>query len=161
MKRRHLAALWLLWAAALGGCSVAPLTPPGTSVSARAVDQAAAQAAISAYRRAHGRSEVALDPALQAVAQRQAEAMARADLLSHTVDGALPHRLAQGGADRSAAVENVSAGYATLDAALLGWRRSPAHDANLLFAPMRRMGIAAATAPGTRFKTFWSLVMTN
>ena len=126
-----------------------------------AVDEARASSVISSYRKAHGQSAVSLDPALVKVALRQAEAMASADDLSHVVDGALPQRLAAGGADRSAAVENVSAGYDSLDSAVASWRQSPAHNANLLFAPMRRMGIAAARAPSTRFKTFWALVMTN
>ena len=82
-------------------------------------------------------------------------------MLSHEVAGALPVRLAASGADRRAAIENVSAGYASFPAALTGWERSPHHNENLLFPPVRRMGIAAAAAPGTRYKTFWSLVMTN
>ena len=156
------AALWITGTALLAGCSLVPtIKTPRGPVAALAVNQADARQAISAYRRAHGLAQVELDPALERVAQRQALAMASADELSHTVAGALPARLADGGADRSAAVENVSAGYRSLDSAIAGWRRSPAHKANLLFGPMRRMGIAAASAPDTRFKTFWSLVMTN
>jgi len=44
---------------------------------------------------------------------------------------------------------------------LLGWERSPRHNDNLLYRPIRRIGIAAASAPGTRYKTFWALVMTD
>jgi uncharacterized protein YkwD len=152
-----------LLAGALASCSSLPLPGPssGGPVSAVAVDQRSAQALISSYRASHGLSAVELDPALQKVAQRQAEAMAEANELSHEVDGALPRRLARGGADRSAAIENVSGGYSSLDSAILSWKRSPHHNENLLFPPMRRMGIAAASAPKTRFKTFWSLVMTN
>lgn len=116
---------------------------------------------ISAYRRGHRLAEVTLDPALQIIAQHQAVAMAQADQLSHSVAGPLPSRLASEGLERRAMVENVSAGYGTLAGALAGWRRSPAHDANLLFGPVHQMGIAAAVAPGTRFKTFWALVMTD
>ena len=152
----------LAGAVALGSCSGLPsLNAARHPTKLVAVDQSKAQAVISSYRKAHGQSEVRVDPTLAMVAQRQADAMARADELSHTVDGALPQRLAAGGADRSAAVENVSAGYDSLDGAVASWRQSPAHNANLLFGPMRRMGIAAATAPTTRFKTFWALVMTN
>ena len=142
------------------GLSVDAPAPHGP-VKALSIDEAQARASISSYRRAHGLSEVALDPALERVAQRQALAMASAGEISHTLDGPLPDRLVSGGADRPAAVENVSAGYGSVEAALGGWRRSPAHDANLLFGPMRRMGIAAASSPQTRYKTFWALVMTN
>ena len=68
---------------------------------------------------------VAVDPVLQRVAQRQADAMASRNVLSHDVAGALPERLAGNGADRRAAIENVSAGYGTLQSALGGWKRSP------------------------------------
>lgn len=155
----------VLAAAALAGCSgpIRPLTPllERHRVAAVAVDPGEASARVSVYRRSRGLSGVAADPDLQRVAQAQADAMASADRLSHTVAGPLPARLAAARAGGTAWVENVSAGYADLDAALGGWRRSPAHDANLLFGPMRRIGLAAAAAPGTRYKTFWALVMTN
>ncbi len=159
--RTRLGALAL--ALTLTGCARGPWIGPErhSAVEPLKVDEAEARAAISSYRQAHGLSEVALDPALDRVAQRQAEAMAAANELSHTVAGDLADRLSAEDADRRAAVENVSAGYATFDAALGGWRRSLAHDANLLSGPMRRMGIAGASEPGTRYKTFWALVMTN
>ena len=116
---------------------------------------------MSEYRKAHGLSAVSRDPALQRVAQAQADAMASANQLSHTVDGSLPDRLGRVGRRRVASVENVSAGYGSLDAALGGWRSSAAHNANLLYGPMRRIGVAGAAAPGTRYKTYWALVMTN
>ncbi len=157
--------LWLClvgMALVLGGCATSPFKAgPQRPTERLAVDAGQARRLISAYRQAHGRDGVSLDPVLVEVAQRQADAMASANDLSHTVDGHLPQRLARVGADRPAAVENVSAGYASLAAALGGWRRSPSHDANLLFGPMRRMGIAAASAPGTRYRTFWALVMTD
>lgn len=153
----------LIVALLLASCSGLPIpgSAPHGPVALVQVDQSSAEAAISIYRAARGLSTVALDPRLQRVAQIQAEAMAAADELSHDVDGALPRRLARGGVDRSAAIENVSAGYSTLESAILSWKRSPHHNENLLFPPMRRMGIAAASAPRTRYKTFWSLVMTN
>ncbi len=146
--------------ALLAGCSTIPVAPSGP-VGEISFDHDAAQAMISNYRRAHGLSPVELDSALDGVAQRQATAMAAANELSHDVVGSLPERLASRGVDRRAAIENVSAGYSSFPAALSGWERSPHHNDNLLFSPMRRMGIAAASAPGTRYKTFWSLVMTN
>jgi uncharacterized protein YkwD len=149
----------------LAGCSDLPLPSfaPAERHAARpvAVDEAATAAWITAYRRSHGLSPVAVDPALQRVAQAQADAMATANQLSHTVAGTLPHRLGPIAAVRHAYIENVSAGYASMASALAGWQHSPGHDANLLFAPMRRVGIAAASAPDTRYGTFWSLVMTD
>ena len=148
----------------LAGCSSAvgpALTAPGGPTAVLAVDQSEAGALVSDYRKTRGLAPVAVDPVLQRVAQAQADAMASADQLSHTVDGALPERLGRVGRGRAASVENVSAGYPSLQAALAGWRRSAPHNANLLYGPVRRIGVAAANAPGTRYRTFWALVMTN
>ena len=62
---------------------------------------------------------------------------------------------------KNTAVENVSAGYHTLAEAFSGWRDSPPHNRNMLEPKMRRMGIAAAYAPDTKYKVFWALVMTD
>ena len=95
------------------------------------------------------------------LAQSQASAMASNNHLSHEIAGSLDHRLNAAHHAKGWAVENVSAGYADADAALGGWERSPPHNLNLLDRKMRRMGIAAADAPGTRFKTYWALMMTD
>ena len=125
------------------------------------LDPSEIQARLSAYRRAHNLPAVAVDPALMALAQSQANAMAHANHLSHEIAGSLDHRLNASHHAKGYAVENVSAGYATADAALAGWQRSPGHNANLLDSHMHRMGIAAADAPDTRFKTYWALMMTD
>ena len=116
---------------------------------------------ISTYRELHHLSSVTIDPGLMVLAQSQASAMARANHLSHEIDGSLDHRLNAAHHAKGYAVENVSAGYPTADAAIAGWQRSPGHNANLLDGKMRRLGIAAADAPGTRYKTFWALMMTD
>ena len=153
-------------ALALAGCLNAEAPEPPAlaehhpSVVVR-LDPDEVRASLSAYRAAHHLPDVKIDPALMALAQSQANAMASANHLSHEVSGSLDHRLNAAHHAKGYAVENVSAGYATADAALLGWQRSPGHNANLLDAKMRRMGIAAADAPGTRFKTYWALMMTD
>ncbi|HWG03904.1 MAG TPA: CAP domain-containing protein [Beijerinckiaceae bacterium] len=147
---------------ALAGCAGLPLQPSKQlAATAAPVDLTAAQDMISTYRKAHGLSLVVLDPVLARVAQNQAMAMARADVMSHTVDGSLMARLDGAGAANKAAIENVSAGYETLPSAIAGWQHSPEHNANLLDPKMPRMGIAAANAPGSRFKLYWALDMTD
>ena len=149
-------------AMAVASCSLSPFeSAPVGPVSAAPVSQGAAQAMISSYRQAHGLSAVELDGTLQKAAQQQALAMARANELSHEVDGTLPRRLARNGVDPHAAIENVSAGYSSLESAIKSWKDSPEHNKNLLNTRMRRMGIAEAVAPKTRFKQFWSVIMTD
>ncbi|MDB5649179.1 MAG: hypothetical protein JWL62_699 [Hyphomicrobiales bacterium] len=153
----------------LAGCADKPANlgisgEPGfykkmTASSAR-VDAVAARDMISIYRRNHGAQPVSIDPALQQAAQEQASAMAKADNMSHEVRGTLQSRL-NGRLDHGAAVENISAGYHTLAEAFSGWRDSPAHNKNMLNPAMRRMGIATAYAPGSKYQVYWALVMTD
>ena len=164
--RRRLAVAALLAAASIlqAACSSAPVPDAGPALPATLVKLDPASEVsrrISAYRETHHLPPVVLDEGLIRIAQAQADAMAGANHLSHEVAGTLDHRLDAAHHRKGYAVENVSAGYATADAAVAGWQRSAAHNANLLYGPMRHMGIAAADAPGTRFKTFWALVMTD
>ena len=153
----------------LAACAVKPLDIPTgqpsfyLSMASRdaKVDTVAARDLISIYRRNNGLSTVSLDPILQAEAQKQAEAMAAADSMSHEVRGTLQKRLDGSGLQHSMAVENISAGYHTLADAISGWRNSRPHNENLLNGKMRRMGIASAYAPGTKYKVFWALVMSD
>jgi uncharacterized protein YkwD len=156
----------------LAGCAdtVAPPPPPAApetglyhsmAAPGARLDATAARDLISLYRRNNGRDSVALDPDLMAQAQAQADAMAARDKLSHEVSGSLTERLDRAGFRKSTAVENVSAGYDTMAEVFSGWRQSPPHNANLLEPGVRRMGIAAAYNPRTRYKVFWSLVMAN
>lgn len=162
--RRWQAPLLLAALSVLAGCvSNAPepvTTEPAPSVVVR-LDPDEIARRISDYRAAHGLSPVTLDPGLMVLAQAQARTMAQHNELSHDVSGSLDHRLNAARHAKGWAVENVSAGYSSADAALAGWQRSPGHNANLLERHMRHMGIAVADAPGTRFKTYWALMMTD
>ena len=152
----------------LAGCAdtAAPPPPDGglfrsmTAPGAR-LDARAARDMISLYRRNHGLGGLVLDPGLMAQAQKQSDAMAAHDKLSHELRGTLTERLDHAGYEKNNAVENVSAGYDTLADVFSGWRQSPPHNANLLAPGMKRMGIAAAYNPKTRYKVFWTLDMAN
>jgi len=157
-------------ALALAGCN---LTAPGPTVSSEppqhhalaeggaVLDENAARELISLYRRSNGLAEVACDPALQKAAQFQANAMAEAGRLDHNVKAPFLKRIAATGRGKGYAVENVSAGYKSFEAALAGWRRSKPHNENLLEPHMRRMGIATAYAPDARYKVYWALIMSD
>ena len=175
--RRSFARLLLALAPAgllLASCAEQPAPvvarpePPGAPTfydsmarSGARLDADAARDMISLYRSNHGLETLTVDPGLMAEAQAQAEAMARSDKLSHEVRGTLTARLDRAGYRKSRAVENVSAGYHTLAEAFSGWRQSPPHNANMLAPGMRRIGIAAAYNPNTRYKVFWTLVLAN
>ncbi|MBI5111930.1 MAG: CAP domain-containing protein [Rhodovulum sp.] len=123
------------------------------------LDPAAAASMISGYRRNNGLGAVTIDPILMRLAEEQARAMAAKNKLDHNVGRDFKTRIAGSGFDARMAVENVSAGYHTLAEAFSGWRDSPPHRANMLAKDATRMGIAAAFAPGTKYKVFWALIL--
>lgn len=160
----------ILLALALGACSeasspvsVGPEPSMYRSLAAQGavVDADAARAMLSLYRANKGLGALVVDPGLQGIAEAQARGMAADGRISHEAHGALTHRLSSAGYAKNTAVENVSAGYHTLAEAFSGWRDSPPHNRNMLEPKMRRMGIAAAYAPDTKYKVFWALVMTD
>jgi len=67
------------------------------ALAAVRVDPAGAATMLSAYRLSHGLGPVRLDPALNAMAQRQADAMVAANEMSHDAAGSFSSRLAAAG----------------------------------------------------------------
>ena len=154
----------------LGGCADAPSAPaPGATpafyrqldAGNAVVDPVAARDMISVDRHNNGLPTLSIDPALQEEARERVNAMARANAVGPSSRGSLSERLAAAHASRAAAVENVSAGYHTLAEAFSGWRESKPHNANMLNPRARRMGIATAYAPDSKYKVFWALVLSD
>ncbi len=156
----------LIGVAALAGCA-SDYNPPSDLPSLNrnlatadaTVDADAARAMISGYRTANGLGPVAIDPELMKLASEQARAMAARDKLGHSVWLPFQERIQRSSFDAAVAVENIAAGYDTLAEAFSGWRASPPHRANMLNPAVTRMGIAAAYAPRSKYKVFWSLIL--
>jgi uncharacterized protein YkwD len=153
-------------AAALTACSINPEPPTGQpsfyqslAAPGAELDAAAAASMISGYRQNNGLAEVTLDPVLMRLASEQAHAMAQRDKLDHAINGDFKVRMKKSGFDAKVAVENISAGYLTLAEAFSGWRDSPPHRANMLNQSATRIGIAAAYAPNSKYKVYWSLIL--
>lgn len=139
-------------------------TPPFYQDMARVdgqVDAATAAQMISQYRINNGLSPVAPDPQLTLIAQSQAAAMASAGTVQASLkpNQQLSARMASIGEPKTAAAENVSAGYRTFAEAFSGWRESPKHNQVLLTKDATRLGIATAYSPTAKHKVFWSLVL--
>jgi uncharacterized protein YkwD len=130
------------------------LAQPGAQL-----DTAAAASMISGYRTNNGLPAVTLDPTLTAMAQAQAEIMAKRDKLEHDVKKPFVKRLKAAGYDAKRAAENIGAGYHTLAEAFSGWRDSKPHNANMLLAGATRMGIAAVYTPSSKYKVYWALIL--
>ena len=148
--------------AACGGSFVPEPEPSfyrDLAISGNELDAAAAASMISGYRANNGLPQVSLDPALMQLAQAQAALMARRDRLDHDAGKPFTARLKASGYNAAAAAENISAGYHTLAEAFSGWRDSPPHRANMLLKGATRMGIAAAPAPTSKYKVYWTLIL--
>lgn len=137
-----------------------PLDPRATArLEAVKLDPAEATRIFNAYRASQGLGPVRLDPALNAMAQRQADAMARANALSHDAAGSFAARVHAAGLDAPRAAENLGGGYYSTEEAFAGWRASSGHDANLRIREATRFGIALAKDPQTRYRAWWALVV--
>lgn len=109
---------------------------------------------ISAYRKSHGLSAVSEDSALDALAAKQARAMAAAGVMDHSVYASFAQRIS--GYGTSAAAENIAMGTKSFSETLAIWKSSSGHNANLLMGDARRIGIASASGHG---RTYWALIL--
>ncbi len=153
----------LLLPLAIAGCAQeipAPLVSR-RKLDAVRLDAAEAVAWLNAYRARQGLGPVRIDPALTALAQAQAEAMAAADRVSHDVKGPFAFRLASAGVRAGEAGENVCAGYFSTDDAMAAWRASPEHDVNLRLRSATRFGIALAKNPRSPWGAFWAMAIAS
>lgn len=87
--------------------------------------------------------------------------MAAAGGANRSVRSGLRKLMAQQNLTAGTAVQNVSSGYHTLPEAFAGWRQSKPHNANMLNRNVRRMGIATAYVPGTKYRVHWVLVLAD
>ena len=156
--------LLLLCALLVGGCAEGGLPAMYESLAREdvSINAEAARDLVNQHRRQAGLKPLSLDPALMQAALAHARDMAGHDKVGHDVSqGSMAKRLADRGIAYTAAAENVSAGYRTIADAVSGWRGSPPHNANMLRPDVRRMGIAAVYAPASKYKLFWTLIVTG
>jgi uncharacterized protein YkwD len=133
----------------------------GFVLPARAGDYASE---ISAYRRAHGLPAVRLDTRLDAVALKQARAMASSGSVTHNVDGNFATRVAGLRKSRvfeNKAAENIGAGFIGFSEMLKQWEDSTGHRENLLMVGARRVGVAFVNNPKSPYRKFWAMVITD
>ena len=115
---------------------------------------ASPESEISAYRRSHGLPAVSVDPALNALAAKQARAMAVSGVMDHSVYAPFGQRISA--YNTGDAAENIAMGTRTFSETLAIWKASSGHNANLLMGGARRIGIASAAGHG---RTYWALIL--
>jgi hypothetical protein len=165
MHRRS--AILLLACAALAGCAgeprrEGPLDPRVVErLNVVTLDPAQAGRILNAYRTGLGLNSLKPDPRLMAMAQRQADAMAARNTLSHDADGSFASRVTAAGLDSARTAENLGGGYYSAEEAFEGWRKSPGHDQNLRMKEATRYGIALSKDPRTSYRAWWVLVVAS
>lgn len=161
---RHVGAA-LLTALLLAGCAgaqretTAPSPRKLERLAAVKADSAEAVRILNAYRAGKGLGPVRLDSTLTAMAQRQSDAMAASDDLSHSAAGSFNSRVNAAGLDTVRAAENLGAGYYSTQEAFDGWKKSSGHEANLSMPQATRIGLALAKNAQTRYGAWWTLVL--
>lgn len=150
-----------VWTKVKAGLGIDGAAEPAAPALPSRVDTAAAERAINSYRAAKGLKAVRLNTQLITAAQAHSSDLAKNDRISHYgSDGSDAwERVRRTGYAPRLAAENVGTGQDTLAEVMDGWKKSKGHNANLLLADAREMGIAMVYRPETQFKTFWTLVI--
>lgn len=157
----------LLAVLALGACAESPAgkSVPGQrlALSQVTLEPETARRMINGYRAKRGLPALTMEKRLTRAAMQHAADLAGGDRISHTgSDGSDPWaRVRANGYRPQLAAENVGAGQRSFAEVLQGWKDSPGHNKNLLLADATQMGIALVTNPGSRYQTFWALVLGN
>jgi hypothetical protein len=134
----------------------------GTATGYRVLDVASEQAAflelINGYRAQNGLAVLGLDSNLQAAALWLSQDMGSKKYFSHTdsLGRSASQRMTDFGYTASTRGENIAAGYATAAAVMQGWKNSPGHNANMLNAAYRAIGIGLAYAPDSPYGWYWT-----
>jgi uncharacterized protein YkwD len=139
-------------APAIAPIEVPPLPRPRPSFSRSVGDNSAVL--ISAFRHEYGEGPVAISPALTSIAQEQANAMAKLDLLDHNALAPFARRISRSHLRRAA--ENIAYGYADFAGTLNQWANSTGHRANLLLHGAKWIGVAHAQ---NGHRMYWAMVI--
>ena len=115
---------------------------------------------VNAWRAQNGVTPaLVLDEILIAAAETKSADMARTGQLSHEIDGVdARENLENHGypVDTSWWGENLAWGQATAQGAFTWWKNSSGHNANMLSANYRALGLGLATKQGTQYTYYWT-----
>jgi uncharacterized protein YkwD len=154
----RIATLAVILSLALGVLVVRPGTADAALWTPDA-NECAFLSAINLYRKSNGLPAVSLSRSLSMAADYHSAYMAKTDDVDHTLSG---------GASWSANIlnfgypagygmgENVLAGRSSAGGALNLWKTSPPHNANMLNASWKAIGIGRAVNSNGYYKYYWT-----
>lgn len=117
-----------------------------------------ATALLNEIRAENGRGPLESDKQLESMAQDQAQRMAEAGKVAHTVGfgNDFVTRLRRFGI-RGAAGENLCAGRSDIASAYRAWMNSPGHRSNMLHPDFHRFGLAKASSSKRPNYLYWAI----
>jgi uncharacterized protein YkwD len=134
-------------------------SPAPTPADGLTQEEADFLALINDYRQAHGLAPLTVQPQLTAAARWMSGDMAAQRYFSHTdSEGRDPFkRMADFGYTANTwKGENIAAGYGTAAQVFAGWKSSPGHNANMLNAHFRTIGIGRVYLDGSPYRIYWT-----
>jgi uncharacterized protein YkwD len=161
------AALVAAAVATLAGCASAPVAPTAPrfydrlDAPGRSLDLPSSLAMINLYRSNAGLAPLATDPALQRLAEAAAHRMADENRVLTEAELTLPAAFAATGIAGRPLAANLSGGYRTFAETFSGWREAKAQNAHMLTPTARRVGLAAAWRPQSKYEVFWVMIVAD
>ncbi|WP_208979435.1 CAP domain-containing protein [Pseudovibrio axinellae] len=152
----------LLLAVSLVGCVNLGTSPSGEGeLTQIAINKQEALRQTNDWRKKHSLPPIKLDPHLNQVSQDMADHIARRDSLktSRHSSASLIRRTQTNGYKSYAGAENLGAGYASISAAMTGWKNSADHNKNLLNKNVTHMGIARTNRADGTYRNFWVMTL--
>lgn len=114
---------------------------------------------INNYRASYGLPSLTMSGSLYTASMNHNWDMANQRFFSHTgSDGSTPwDRIRRAGYTYNTYLgENIAAGYADAGSVFTAWRNSPGHNANMLGANFRAIGISRVYASGSPYGWYWT-----
>lgn len=156
--------VWILAAVALSLAMLAAGTR-GEAATAYDAEEVQFLRLINEYRQQNGLRPLIFSDTLTVAAEHHSKDMAEYGFFAHNTeqssyypDGAKPwDRMEAEGYDyNTARGENLAVGYETAEEAMKAWRESPSHNAAMLDADYRVMGVSRIDAPGSDRGWYWT-----
>lgn len=113
---------------------------------------------INAWRASNGKAALKMDQKLSAAATWMARDMGRNNYFGHvdSRDRKVPKRLRAFGYPKSAGKgENIAAGNKSFVATFRQWKKSKAHNKNMLKSSYTSIGIARVKVAGSTYRWYW------
>ncbi len=145
------------------GAAISSIRSTSTSSYCADSQEQALLKLINDYRKQNGVAALTLSQALGAAADHHSRSMANNNYVSHDLipEGITWSKNLQnhGYSYTTYRGENIAAGNSSASATFAQWKASSTHNANMLNKSARRMGIATAYAPNSKYKVYWVLAV--